>query len=281
MILITFKLIAVVSIFLLTLCAGLIPLRFAIKRNQLFHLGDAFASGIFLSAALIHLLPDAEVVFHKIYGSDSYPLAELYCIITFVFLLVIEHGAAIYSKYRKSNHSHNHDAQYSPADSNNLALQQDMTEQCGCGKNIFTPILLLLVLSIHSFVEGAAIGISPDFASALIIFIAVIVHKGSESLALASNLYRYALQLKHIGRLIILFSFMTPLGILLASLVNDTISGNTGLMLEAIFNAIAAGTFLYLGTVHIMKCEKSFENFNEIFALILGVILMSTVALWI
>lgn len=268
--LIIFKLLAALSIFVLTLSAGLIPLRFALNNKKIFHLGDAFASGIFLSAALLHLLPDAEAIFHKIYGNDSYPLAQLYCVIAFIFLLFIERGVAMYSKHRAAFHSHHH------------KLNNDHNSiQCGCGKNILTPLLLLLVLSVHSFIEGAAIGISEGLTGALIIYVAVIVHKGSESLALASNLYRYELKLKHIGRLVVAFSFMTPLGILFASMVNNVINNSTGQLLEAIFSAIAAGTFLYLGTVHIMECEKSFEDFGEITALILGIVLMSTVALWV
>jgi|GEM_PF-914705 len=261
-----FKITAAILIFFLTLLAGIIPLHFVTRNEKAFHLSDSFASGIFLSAAMLHFLPYAETTFTKIYGTDSYPVAQLYCVISFIGLMFMERGIAMYSKHHADRKNKN----LSADDSNYIAH-----------KNLVTPILMLAVLSIHSLIEGAAIGISTNFAEAILIFIAIVVHKGTESLALVSNLYRYALKFKNINRLATIFSLMTPLGILLATLVNNTIDTATGKNLAGIFNAVAAGTFLYLGSVHIMECRKSFEDFGEIISLILGIALMSVISIWV
>lgn len=281
--LISFKIMAIISIFVLTLISGIIPLRFALKNTKFLHLGDAFAGGIFLSAGLLHLLPDAEKSFQQIYPNSPYPFAQLYCVIAFVFLLLLEKGFMIYgNKRQKHNDTKNsHDLH----DLNHSNISHNINTNCetlGCcqHKNLFTPIILLVVLSIHSFVEGLAIGISGNIIEAMIIFIAVIVHKGSESLALTNNLYRYKINIKHIVKLIALFSCMTPLGIFLASLINADVSSHFGYMLEALFNAFASGTFVYLGTIHIIECEKSFADLGEILALLFGITIMSVVALW-
>lgn len=339
-----YKSLAAISIFLLTLVAGLLPLRVALRNKQILHLGDAFAGGIFLSAALLHLLPDAEAGFTKLHstaaglsgggGGDAYPVAQLICAISFVLLLLMEKGLVIYGKYRTrifvngSDNTSNNNASSKHAEEGGDAKQHAATTatsnnsshtlaerhqhdahsgicchdaSCTCmgsisenksnddkggkhssNKNIITPYLLLLILSVHSFIEGSAIGISGSLAGMLVIYLAVIAHKCSESLALTSNLYRYDIKIKHICWLIFVFSLLTPLGIFLASLVENMLHlAANGNLFEATFDAIAAGTFLYLGTVHIMECKKSFEDFGEITALILGITLMAVVALWV
>ena len=50
---------------------------------------DAFASGIFLGAALFHMLPDAIHEFSSL-NDTSYPLAELFCALGFLILLFLE-----------------------------------------------------------------------------------------------------------------------------------------------------------------------------------------------
>lgn len=271
MTLIYFKVIAIVAIFTLTLLSGLLPLRFAVKNTQFLHLSDAFAGGIFLSAGLLHLLPDAEASFRQLYGNNAYPFAQLYCIIACVFLLFLEKSLVIYGNKKKQQNAQN------------LQHQHLTYEIAGCchHKTLFTPILLLIILTIHSFVEGLAIGISSNIVEAIVIFVAVIVHKGSESLALTNNLYRYKINVKNIIKLIVIFSCMTPLGIFLASLVNTSLDNHFAHLLEAIFNACASGTFVYLGTIHVVECEKSLTNLKEILALILGITVMSVVALWV
>lgn len=251
------KAFAAFSIFLLTLIPGLAQLRLVARYKHLLHLGDAFASGIFLSAALLHLLPDAEACFTKIYGNGAhYPWAQFFCICTFLLLLLMERGIVITSKYCSFLNN-------------------------GNNKNILMPYLLIIVLAVHSFVEGAAIGIGSSITAVSIIYLAVIVHKGSESLALFNNLYRYTIKPRRIGYLITAFSVVTPLGIMLAAMTTCKVNVAAGALLEAIFNSLAAGTFLYLGTVHIMECEQSFENLGEISALILGIAVMAAAAIWV
>ena len=248
MYLIIFKTMAAASIFLLTLTAGLLPIKIAKNKAHLLCLGDAFASGVFLSAALLHLLPEAENGFRIIASNNTYPFAQLICIITFIALLLMEHSIFTLSK------AHN---------------------------KIIAPLLLILLLTIHSLVEGAAIGTSNTLAETSMLFFAVIAHKGSESFALATNLHHHNLTAKNIQQIIAMFSFITPLGIFIASLVMYALQTNSGNTIGAIFNAIAAGTFLYLATEHLLKGTKLLENFYSYVTLILGITLMALVAIYI
>lgn len=251
MYLILLKAIAATSIFLLTLTAGLLPLKIAKDKTQFLYLGDAFASGVFISAALLHLLPEADNGFRHILNNGGYPFAQLICIATFVLLLIMERSVITYSKYHFSS------------------------------SKITAPFLLVLLLSIHSLVEGAAIGASINLAETSMIFFAVIAHKASESFALAVNLHHYSISTKNIQLIMAIFSFITPLGIFIASLIIYALQTNSGSTLGAVFNAIMAGTFLYLGAKHIIEDTKSFEKTAGILALMLGISLMAIVAIWV
>jgi solute carrier family 39 (zinc transporter), member 1/2/3 len=251
MYLVIFKVIAATSIFFLTLIAGLLPLKIAKDKTHLLHLGDAFASGIFLSAALLHLLPEADKSLGQNSTNCSYPLAQLICVATFVLLLLMERGVITYGKRHFPDNK------------------------------FIAPALLVLLLVIHSLIEGAAIGSGLNLAETSMLFFAVIAHKGSESFALSINLHHYHLSPKRIQQIVAAFSFVTPMGIFVASLIMYAIQTNSGNTISSIFDAIAAGTFLYLGTEHLVAGTKSLESFLEVVALVFGIALMAIVAIWV
>jgi zinc transporter ZupT len=256
--LIIFKALAAASIFLLSLIAGFLRLKIIKNTTPFLCLGEFFASGVFLSAALLHLLPEADGGFRQVLSGHYYPLAQLICIAVFILFLVMERGVFTLN----SCNCHCHSSRFS----NN--------------KNV-TPFFLIMLLTVHSLVEGAAIGISASLAEASILFFAIIAHKGSESFALAVKLRNCELSVKNIRQIITLFSLITPLGIFIASFVMQIMQTNSGTVFGSVFSAIAAGTFLYLGVESLVKEKKPFENFAEVMALVLGVVLMALVAIWI
>lgn len=244
------KLFFAATILLLALVTGLIPLKIAKHSVNLLRLCNAFASGVFLSTSLLHMLPDAASKFSDVYG-NNYPLAYLICIITFLLLLIMERGITVYGK---------------------IHFTENKT---------IAPILLVLLLTIHSLIEGAAIGSNNNVLETITIFFAVLAHKGSESFALATSLYHFKLSIKNIKKIVWFFSLMTPIGIFIASFLIYLSTSSSNGFLEALFSSIAAGTFLYLGTEHLIEDNRSFEKFSELLALIFGVALMALVAVWI
>jgi len=248
--LIFYKILSALGIMVLTIISGLVPLRLALKHKRLFAYSDAFASGIFLSASLLHLLPDATNGFSASYPNFHYPFAQLICVITFMILLLLERSVILYGAYHKPN-------------GHNLA-----------------PLLLALVISVHSVVEGAAIGINSSLAGMSVILLAVLAHKSSEGIALSCNLHRYNIEFKSIVKIILLFSLTSPLGIFLAGTSGHFIAANTEKLSEIVLDAVAAGTFLYLGTVHIIEKDKKFEDVAEIISIVLGITLMGLVAIY-
>lgn len=246
----SFKLICILLVVFITIISGVYPFIKKIKtqKGHGFPLGESLAVGIFLGAALIHMLSDASTDFYQL--NFNYPLAFFLAGITFLFFLLLEHiGREI--------HQH-HGAQ-----------------------NTFA-ILAVLMLSIHSFLAGAALGVTESFSLSLIILLAILAHKWAASFALAIQINKADFKVRTGIVLFAIFVLMTPLGIILGTLATRYL--NVYPLITPIFASLAAGTFLYLGTLHgleravMIKQCCSLKNFLLV---ILGFFIMAVVAIWV
>lgn len=252
MTLVIYKVIASVLIFLISIATIIYPLKnkSVFKHAESIGLGEALASGIFLGAAFFHMLPDAINTFTRLYGNASFPIAEAICVAGFLFFLFLERLSLSFPAMRAKN---------------------------------TIPYMLTITLIIHALIEGAVLGIGPSFSEALMIFIAILAHKGSESFALCIILLRHQLPQRRIISIIIFFSFMTPLGIWLGTAINLITFARDGALAAAIFNAFAAGSFLYISTlhhIHFHQHTKDTQGLIEFICLLFGTIAMGTIALW-
>lgn len=253
--LVLYKSLAGILIFIVSIIAVIYPIRARIypSHNHFLELGDAFASGIFLGAALFHMLPDAILNFAEIMPNVHYPLAESLCAAGFLLLLFLERLAQYSSQNSTDNHSHS------------------------------LPYMLAIILVIHALIEGAALGVNATLATASVIFVAIIAHKGSESFALAIILNRSHLTLKVIITTVIIFALMTPLGIALGTSLTSLLHTQNGSLLTAGFNAFAAGTFLYMSTLHHINHHHRInesESLLEFGFLVIGLVIMAVIAGW-
>jgi len=246
----TYKTVAALAILLTSLLAILYPLKIRARpgHNALLEQADAFASGIFLGAALFHMLPEAISTFNSHLSHIHYPIAESFCAGGFLILLFLERLS-------------------------------------GCCPDRYTangvPLILASILIIHALIEGAALGVSTTPAATSILFLAIIAHKGSESFALAIILNRSKLAFSTIIFIACLFSCMTPLGIGTGAAITSEASAHTAPLLTACFNAFAAGTFLYMSTLHHINHHHQHhakENLTELWFLIAGLLLMAALA---
>lgn len=249
MTLIYYKIIAALVIFLISLIFAVYPLKrnLALKHTESFELGEALASGIFLGAAFFHMLPDAIKLFNNLH--IDYPVPEMICVFGFLFLLLLER----------------------------LSLNRTQTSSAPS-----IPYILTLILIVHALTEGAALGIGNTFSETLMLLIAIAAHKGSESFALCVLLLKHQLSFTKIVDMIVFFSLMTPLGIVLGTLVTHSTTDNHELI-AGIFNAFAAGTFLYISTlhhIHFHQHNRDTQGLMEFSCLVLGVLTMGIIALW-
>jgi len=250
-----FKGFSALVILAISVVVGWKPLRIARLQTEhfLLNLGEALSAGVFLGIGLFHMLPDAEKAFHLVFPDTGYPYAELIAGLGFVVLLLLE----------------------------KVILQ---AVQHKIAKKSMVPYVLPFVLGLHALVEGAALGINVELRDALIIFGAIIAHKGSESFALATKLGKSHLPLFSAYGIFLVWALMTPLGVLLGNTVSADLQTQQGLLIAALFNAFAAGTFIYIATLHQASqvcAHKATHYWVEFLLLLAGLGLMALVEIWL
>jgi len=251
--LISYKLWAAFGVFVITWLAAWPPFhhRLTSSKGGTRHvIGEALASGVFLGAGLLHMLAEANQGFTS--QDVHYPMAFFIAAVSFLILLFLEHLG--------------------------LGLSKPETKTA----NKFIALLTLAILSVHSLLAGVALGVTHYAATAGIILFAIVAHKWAASFALAITLNRTALTFWHSIYLFALFSLMVPIGILFGTTISYGYPERP--LLEASFEALAAGTFLYMGTLHGLKRSVMVDrccNTREFFWVILGFMLMAVIAIWI
>ena len=114
---------------------------------------------------------------------------------------------------------------------------------------------------------------------------AVIAAMSVFTLTLGLSYPLLALILENLGTpkaLIGLNAAMTPLGIMLGSIFSTLLKGKAAYGVEAIFDGLAAGTFLYIAILDIMVevFHKSEDRWVNFFLMALGFALMAIIAVW-
>ncbi len=243
------KLLSAIAILIVASISGYLPFHRKMKSptGYDFPRGEALACGIFLGAGLIHMLGDANRGFEHL--GAHYPVAFLIAGISFLLLLLLEHLGTEISTHEGKN-------------ARSLAF------------------IAFVMLSIHSLVAGIALGTSVVFDTTLLILVAILAHKWAAGFSLAVQLNKSNQRARYNICLFAVFAIMTPLGILLGnSLLHSPPQHN---YIEPVFQAIAAGTFLYIGTLHGLTRSVMIErccNLREFCFVIIGFALMALVAI--
>jgi zinc transporter 1/2/3 len=249
----TFRIIAVVVIFLTGLAGGLLPLwvGYTPRTQRFFSLGNALSAGIFLSAGLIHMLPDAEEGLRGALG--EFPTASLIAVIGFFIVLFVERVAS-----------------------------RGDAEVAEANKGAVYAYILALVLSVHSLIAGAALGTEQTTTGMLVIFIAILAHKGSAAFALGVSMFRGGVPRARIPRTIAVFASMTPIGIILGAILSASLTGHAALLTEGIFDALAAGTFIYVAILDVIGEEFSLpgDRLAKFLLAASGAAVMALIGVW-
>jgi zinc transporter ZupT len=244
------KLSSLLIIFIVTWIAGFYPFFKKSKSKTViqFPIGESLAAGVFLGAGLIHMLGDASQGFNQLHY--NYPIAFLIAGCVFLLFLLLEH------------------------------IGREFHQRSDTNNNAFA-ILATVMLSIHSLLMGAALGLGDSFSLIFIVLLAILAHKWAASFALATQINKSNLSFKAGILLFFIFSLMVPIGIVLGSIVTTSLGHYP--IIEPIFSALAAGTFLYLGTLHGLEQAaliKQCCTLKNYYYVILGFGIMAVVAIW-
>lgn len=255
-----YKLFYIVAIWVTGILAGLWPVltRTEARYDRFFSLGNALGGGVFLGAGLIHLLPSSIDSFESLFGPEQdYPLASLVCAAGFLLVLLIEKvilGEEV----------------------EHLAAEADIRRYW------LAPYILAFVLSVHALIAGIALGAESSLATSAALFVAIIAHKGVAAFALGVSLHRSDLARSQSVGIISLFSSTTPLGIAAGLIVGAALSNQGAKWFEGVFDALAAGTFIYIAVIDIIESEFARpQDAGLKFAMVLlGIAIMAVIALW-
>ena len=261
-----FKLWLALAIFAAGALGGAIPLlqgRREVGARWL-RFGDAFAAGVILGAGLIHLLPEAAEVGRALEWHASVVYASAAG--GFLLMLLCEH--VLLSERA-------HEMVHAPS-SERFAL---LPTNGGAGLTAYT---VLIALSAHSFLAGLALGAEPEFAGAMVLAVAILMHKSLGGFALGVSLVRHPMAPGRAWSLLGLFAIATPLGIAIGAALGASVEGATRDAFEAIFLALAAGTFAYVAIVDILREEhESQERLTKWLVASAGTAAMAALAPWV
>lgn len=248
----------VIALIVIAAWAGALPTQLAAMnrpRNHLVYYGEAFASGTFLGASLLHMLPDAINNLSTI-TYWQYPVACMLTAIGFLIMMVIERVGIIYKDH--SEHA----------------------EHVECS---ILSYILLIILSFHSLIVGLSLGLERGKLEAIVLMVALVLHKASAGFAFGMTL-RYS-TFRHLHRylMIAVFSLATPVGVMIGLYVTLYTHVHISSLTEGLFDSIAAGTFLYM-TMHLTQTRDPFpmpQRLASLGIVLIGFLLMAILALYI
>lgn len=260
------KLALLFTILLAGALGGAFPLlrRHAKPSDRILGWGNAFAAGVFLAAGLVHMLPDAHMIWTDL--GTEYPMAFALASLAFAFMLLVEHVLLPEQAHQEV---------HAPSGERFARIAE-------LHHDTLSAYTVLTALSIHSLLAGLALGAQPELSRALVIFLAIVAHKTAAGFALGVSLARSPVSSAQSWRLIALFASATPIGGLIGALLGESLEGRLAGLLEASFLSIAAGTFVYVATFDILRDEFPAPGgrFAKWLVLTAGIAAMALLALW-
>jgi zinc transporter 1/2/3 len=303
---------------------GLLPAaftRYNLRKNPLlFTFLLCFGAGILMATSLVHMLPEvsedlghglAEIIFCIgfliVYIADE--LLHYCCGEAIQHAHSHSHDNAESQPFLSQSHqqSHGHSSYGSSAELEQKRTQSsqsceehqhlhDVEDEkineriCHtshvepCRQTLAGVIGMLTALSVHSCIEGLAIGIQDTTSKVMILFVAVVSHKFVVGFCLGVELSVSAgLKFVHHFAAIFVFSAGSVLGIAIGMGLVDLSSVNDSKFLP-IMQGIAGGTLLYVCLCEVLPREKARWHQNrvnraaglaQLFAFILGFTVMT------
>ena len=271
--------IAIAILFLLTLFAGLLPLKIRPSAGQgnarqlFLSLCNCFAGGVFFATCLLDLLPMIRDKYQQAFNLAGihtvFPVAEFTTCVGFFLVLTVEqivhtfHDSSLLHGSQGS-HSHNEpllgdrsagsaeDGFYSSSSSSFRPQQRKKTK---AGESSFRVYILILALSMHSIFEGLALGLITDVDRLVQIAVAIVIHKSIIAFSLSVNLVQHEMETRTVVKSALLFSVMGPIGIAIGMAVLRNSSEQSSSFSSGILQGIADGTFLYVTFFEIFQRE--------------------------
>jgi zinc and cadmium transporter len=260
------------GVLLISLLGGSVPLLGRVTHSRL-QLYLSLSAGVMLGAAFFHVMPDAMDLAGEWFGWwMALGAVGLFCIERFI----APHTHEVSSKLQQEHEhepgcEHDHEHRAAPAVAGWMAV---------------------LGLTIHTFMNGVglagAIQVDADKTApipwalpGLAMFLAIVLHKPADALAISTVLSRKGVPRGKIALVQLGFALMVPVGALAFLVTKGALAKDLQNQLTGAALAFSAGTFLFIALSDLLP-EVQFHRHDRVplaLALIVGVVLMGVIAL--
>ncbi|CAN6359757.1 unnamed protein product [Urochloa humidicola] len=313
----TLKIVAIFCILVASAAGCAIPSlgrRFPALRpdTDLFVAVKAFAAGVILATAFVHILPDA---FDKL-GSPclvdgpwkKFPFAGLIAMLAAIATLVVDTiatgyfqrahasnktaAAAIGDDVEASDHAHG-DGGHGHAHGVVSSVMASTSSAEGGAQLVRHRVIaqvLELGIIVHSVIIGMSVGASESPSTIRPLVAALTFHQFFEGIGLGGCIVQAKFRLKSVVTMALFFSLTTPVGVVIGIGISSTYNENSprALIIEGILNAAAAGILNYMALVDLLAedfMNPRVQNNGRLqvivnVSLLVGAALMSMLAIW-
>ena len=268
--------IKIIFIFVMIFSAGLagflvISCKKLQQSEKFLSFGNCFAAGIFLLVGVVHLLRESQENFVEALGEEI-PVGYIVAIGGYTLILMVENvllGGHDHSMNKEDETRISNEKSKTPlglaskaplngdfqpgipeheCDNQDCILATPPTKP----PDMMPAFVLTCALVIHSVLEGVAAGIITSETNLVILCIAILIHNIPAAFSLGIKLTK----LNKLTRFLLMMAFVisSPLGIA----IGIGISELKYPIIQAIFLALSAGTFMYIGCTEILP-----EQFHE------------------
>ena len=285
--------IGIAILFLLTVLAGLLPLKIrpgggpGNGRQRFLSYCNCFAGGVFFATCLLDLLPMIRDKYQQAFNLAGihtvFPVAEYTTCMGFFLVLTIEqmvhtfHDSSLLHGSHE-NHSHRQpllgEAQseerfYSSSSSSLRPQKRKKTKPSESSLRVY---ILIVALSMHSVFEGLALGLITDVERLAQIAVAIVIHKSIIALSLSVNLVQHEMETKTVVKASLLFSIMSPFGIGIGMAVQSNSTELSSSLSSGILQGIANGTFLFVTFFEIFQRELAEQGHRllKVLSMVIG-----------
>ncbi|KAK8582814.1 hypothetical protein V6N13_069582 [Hibiscus sabdariffa] len=311
-----YKLVAIASI----LMAGALGVSLPIlakkipafrPENNVFFLIKAFAAGVILATAFVHILPDGYESLSSPCLSEKpwgvFPFPGFLAMVSAIATMMIDMFATSFFKKSHFNkalpangdeevlgdheghvHVHTH-ATHGHAHGSAVVPQDSESSHHLSRQRVISQVLEVGIV-VHSVIIGMALGASQSAKTIKPLVAALTFHQFFEGIGLGGCISQAKFKSRATAMMLVLFSLTTPMGIALGMGVSKVYNANSpkALVVEGIFNSLSAGILIYMSLVDLLAVD--FMNpimqsniklqLGSNLSLLLGIAAMSLLAKW-
>jgi zinc and cadmium transporter len=276
-----------VLILLASLLGGYVPLVGKVSHGRL-QKYLSLSAGVMLGAAFFHVMPDAMEKSGEAYFGwwMSLGVVGIFCIERFIAphsheiddqQHIHEHDVHEHGHHEGPDHMHEHDLGHTPGNSGE--------------KRAVAPAVAgwaaVFGLTLHTFMNGLGLASAVKSGEGWLglpgvaIFLAIVLHKPADALAISTVLSRKGISRQKIFLVLFAFAAMVPVGVVAFYKIGDHLDEGARRQLIGAALAFSAGTFLFVALSDLLP-EVQFHRHDRVplfLYLLSGVAFMGAIAL--